>query len=208
MRVLSVVCQSASCERLFKDFAMIHTKSRNRMDKTTTEAIALVKHQLVANKKKAAAAQSPLKSKKRIVQPQERRRLDLAPADVAIAVKAKGIPDELDDLDLSEAEDTMLEKGADAIAFWSEILALLGADDPAVTSAVGEADLVQSQVAAAIRRRPSLVPTPPPVSLPPLPTSNVASYAQYALGGDTTVRSAKVALSELFGNDIVLPALF
>lgn len=208
MRILSVVCQSASCERLFKDFAMIHTKSRNRMDKATTEAIALVKHQLVIKKKTVTAALPMAKSKRRIVQPQERRRLDLVSFDVATAVKAKGIPDELDDLDLADTEDAVLENGGDTIAFWSEILDLLGSDDMAATSMVGAADLVRPQASVTSRCRPSLSPASLPANLAPLPATNIASYPQYTLSEDATVRSAKVTLSALFDNAVVLPALF
>jgi hypothetical protein len=208
MRILSVVCQSASCERLFKDFAMIHTKSRNRMDKATTEAIELVKHQLMIKKKTVTAALPMAKSKRRIVQPQERRRLDLVSFDVATAVKAKGIPDELDDLDLADTEDAVLENGGDTIAFWSEILDLLGSDDMAATSMVGAADLVRPQASVTSRCRPSLSPASLPANLAPLPATNIASYPQYTLSEDATVRSAKVTLSALFDNAVVLPALF
>ncbi|EQC40518.1 hypothetical protein SDRG_02408 [Saprolegnia diclina VS20] len=196
MRILSIVCQSASCERLFKDFAMIHTKSRNRMAKATTEAIAHVKHHIVTTQRKSIDALPSGKPKKRIVQLQERRRLDLE-------------PHRLDATGMTESEDPVIEQGADVIAFWSVILALLGPDDSALSSTHAMTDLAESQELVALGPRPSLAPLTLPASpLPPLPDTNVASYPQYALSADPIVRSTKVTLAALFGNGIVLSALY
>jgi hypothetical protein len=205
-RILSVVCQSASCERLFKDFAMVHTKARNRMSKSTTEAITRVKHELVAKKKAAATMKPQEKTKKRIVEPRERRRLDLAPAAEAAAARAKGLRDELDAMDLTQPSAGVLETGADAVAFWQEVLGLF---EDSQMPEIFEADLCEMQNPVAPRRRPSFVlGQSPPTPLPQLPSTNVTSYPQYTLGADTTVRSAKVTLAELFSNSVTLPALF
>ncbi|OQR85546.1 hypothetical protein ACHHYP_11709 [Achlya hypogyna] len=158
MRILSVVCQSASCERLFKDFAMIHTKARNRMSKTTTVAITRVKHELVA-KKKTAATKPPEKTKKRIIHPQERRRLDLAPVVEAAAARVKGIRDEVDSMDLTKPNTGGLETSTDAVEFWQEILGLFEDNE---MSDIVEADLVEFQNPEAPRPRPSFALTQSP----------------------------------------------
>ncbi|KDO34320.1 hypothetical protein SPRG_01455 [Saprolegnia parasitica CBS 223.65] len=76
-----------------------------------------------------------------------------------------------------EAEDPVIEQGADAIEFWSEILELLGPDDSALPSTHAVADLAESQELVTLGPRPSLAPPASP--LPPLPDTNVASYTPF-----------------------------
>ncbi len=59
----------------------------------------------------------------------------------------------------------------------------------------------------AARHGPRWLSPVPPANLPPLPTSNIASYPRYDLARSLPW-AAKVTLSVLFGNAIVAPALF
>eukprot|EP00977_Amphora_coffeiformis_P000526 scaffold132_cov170-Amphora_coffeaeformis.AAC.5 len=71
--LLSAAVQSASCERLFKQWMQFHTKSRNRLQPEKTQGMALVRRAI--RQKRADAVngpKKPSKSKNRFVNPAPR----------------------------------------------------------------------------------------------------------------------------------------
>ena len=76
--LLDAPVQSASCERLFKEFSRLHTKARNRLHPQTTHMMALVKYDV---KRRYQEEDPGFNSKKtgstnRFISPLEHRRTD------------------------------------------------------------------------------------------------------------------------------------
>lgn len=75
MFLLDAPVQSASCERLFKEFSRLHTKSRNRLDPQTTHMMAQVKYN-VRRKYRDDLTSANKRSTNRYISPDEHCRLD------------------------------------------------------------------------------------------------------------------------------------
>lgn len=74
--ILGAPVQGADCERLFKDLASFHTKSRNRMHNTTTFDSAAVAHSLRRNYAEDYEKNSGSKTRNRFIEPAEFEKKD------------------------------------------------------------------------------------------------------------------------------------
>ena len=76
--LLSCPVQSASCERLLKDFAFFHTKARNRLSDPIRKRLTMIKHDIIRNYGTGDVQnnQKQKVSKNRMVVSREYNRLD------------------------------------------------------------------------------------------------------------------------------------
>ncbi|ETN12666.1 hypothetical protein PPTG_08746 [Phytophthora nicotianae INRA-310] len=124
--ILSIVVNTATCERYFSELALIHTAKRNRMDPEKARKLALVRKRVREN---GCADSGGVSKRRRLTDPTERKRLR----------------DRDDRFTCCNGESDMAFESVVgsgcALQFWADVLCELESDDdPPVVLAVNNAD--------------------------------------------------------------------
>lgn len=224
MFLLSICPQSATCERLFKELALQHTKSRNHMRNETALMLSNVKQDVLR-----ANESSDKKKKNRIVSAEERPKRGVnQPRHVRVEITLHEEEEEVVEIEVEaqdetkideeeEFEEVVLEEGSvSVVSLWAQALGVEVdpyRDDGDVlfeeyenSSADEEND---DQYQDGIHRDTDIPPQQLPYEqLDPLPDYNDKKYPQEKLENLKCPRSHKITLKHLFDNDLDLPNLF
>lgn len=211
--LLCCTVQSADCERVFKDFDLIHTKARNRLNPVKTR----MTHQIKTDLRRQRPVNSNYTSSNvanKVISSDEPERLD-----VDAAATADHHDDEVDgefedaEEDDTEEIDTMqvLLSAFDSIAFEE-----IGDDEHYDDMEVDDlhAEIVEAE-AGTLLNAFGMPETPPrrvesPADLDPWPDSNVANFPQENasfFNRIRNVRTDKVPLVKIFSGRVPLPEL-
>jgi hypothetical protein len=233
--LLCAPIQSASCERLFKDFALYHTKHRNRMNPPTYLKQTQIKHDMVQMYGPADAQRETgvRKSSNRIVPAKEYCRIrDEETTDGMEVDQLGGDPDTvLDEIeeyssdDSSEDEEDLVddteEEGAeqvDEIADFMKALELVIGDDddelfydpPPPRDPDNEID-DEDSISIAVEDPPENPPETRPETLEPLPLTPDKKYPQedaHYFKKISNVRTDKFSLGTMLdGSKVKIPTL-
>lgn len=191
--ILCIVINTATCERLFSELALIHTDRRNRLQPAKTTQISIVRSAVrkISNLEDKAIAQKDESVGGRIIEAEERehltaaidRHMDDGAQDEQMQENQEANEEANEDADPNE-DDTPV----DEIFFtWSTVLGMASCNnDDGDTSEVLEEDVVRGA----------------------WPADNVENWPQEAIGHRLTgIRGKKVPLATLF-KGVIIPQCY
>jgi hypothetical protein len=195
---LSVVTQSATCERIFKDWARFHTDSRNRLNLATTERLVQLRKFQQANYKKRNNLE-PDSVKHRIIASSELEKLPNRDT-TDIAEVSEGHDDSEDETEMVPIDDRFShleqENAFVIIQNWKSTIDAI--------NSVSEEEEFEEEVAFGVVPGLSTLETNGEDDRRPWPVGNDKSFPQENLARlpVSNLRTCKTTLAEWFANDV------
>eukprot|EP00842_Homolaphlyctis_polyrhiza_P002059 jgi/Hompol1/2854/HPOL_006195-RA len=191
LAILSVVVNTATCERLFSELALIHTSLRNRLDPEKVKKISMIR-QAIRNKnalEDKVRQQSSSKKPLRMIDSTELPLKDITVRNIQGSIQHNHV--EVDEPSCFDDEQDGEQTSDDVAAQWSTLLTINNQQNDDEDEMIQEFNTQQEKT--------------------PFPQENDPNFPQEPTGANLDgIRGIKVRLADLFSHegDLKMPAHF